>query len=275
MTTDDVHFMRMAIEEARKCQGEDKRVHPMVGVVVVKNGQLLAKGYRGELSPGEHAEYTVLERKLEKDVLTGCTVYSTLEPCTTRNHPKVPCANRLAERKVARVVMGMLDPNPEITGRGQRNLRRANVATELFTADPMAEVEEVNRAFIRAHEKKAPASPLRSSEDRPNSNTHLQKRIDDVNSLTSPTMKNKGFSELIDLELRRGEPLLALQIIPRLSSPTMKEDSYEAVYKYYLAQGRLDDAMEVTSMMMSPTRKEAARELIRQRRLQAVDQPDK
>src|SRR5687768_14278463 len=107
----DVEFMKLAIEEMRKSQDEsDDRVHPRVGVVVVKD-DVVVGAHRGEVKLGEHAEYTALERKLAEDIIAGATVYTTLEPCTTRNHPKVPCAERLVERRVARVFIGMLDPN--------------------------------------------------------------------------------------------------------------------------------------------------------------------
>jgi len=167
MPLTDRAFMEMAINEARKCKSEDKRSNPMVGAVVVKDGKVLAKGYRGELSLGEHAEFTVLERKLKDEILTGVTVYTTLEPCTTRNHPKKPCAERLIERKVARVVIGMLDPDNRITGKGQRRLREANIITDLFDHDLMSKVEEINRFFT--HEKKLLVDEKR---------THVEIKVD-------------------------------------------------------------------------------------------------
>jgi pyrimidine deaminase RibD-like protein/NTP pyrophosphatase (non-canonical NTP hydrolase) len=154
-------FMRQAIDSSRPCKGEDDRPRPKVGVVIVKDGRVLATSFRGELSAGEHAEFTALEKKLPDESLAGSTVYTTLEPCTTRNHPKVPCVDRLIERKVARVVIGMLDPNPQITGRGQRKLRDANIQTDLFPADLMAEVEELNREFTR-HQKRQDEAPTPS-----------------------------------------------------------------------------------------------------------------
>ena len=131
---DDRKFAQLAIEEARKSMPEDDRVHPKVGVVVVKDGLVIASAHRGEI-PQCHAEYIALEKKLTDVSLSGATVYTTLEPCTARNHPKVPCAIRLTERKVARVVIGMLDPDNRISGLGQRALRKAGIATELFPSD--------------------------------------------------------------------------------------------------------------------------------------------
>ena len=152
--SDDRRFARLAIEEARKSVAQsDGRVHPNVGAVVVKNGVELSKAHRGE-RPENHAEYIALEKKLADEAVAGATVYTTLEPCTTRNHPKIPCAQRLIERRVTRVVMGMLDPDKRITGRGQRKLRDAGIATDFFPPDLMSEVEELNREFTRHCEQK-------------------------------------------------------------------------------------------------------------------------
>jgi pyrimidine deaminase RibD-like protein len=146
---DDDRFMRMAVDQARMSAAEDERAHPLVGCVVVKDGKVLATAHRGEIK-GRHAEFIALEEKLKNETLTGCTVYTTLEPCTARNHPKIPCANRLIERKVARVVVGMHDPNPEICGKGIRKLQGANIEVTLFPHALIKELEELNRHFTRS-----------------------------------------------------------------------------------------------------------------------------
>lgn len=150
----DLKFIKMALSEAGKCVGEDDRSHPKVGAVVVKDGVVLGSAHRGELAPGDHAEFTALEKKLGADSLVGATIYTTLEPCTSRGHPKVPCAHRLVERKVRRVVIGMLDPNERICGRGLWHLRESGIETDLFTHEYMAAAEELNREFIRLHRPK-------------------------------------------------------------------------------------------------------------------------
>ena len=183
--SDDRRFARLAIEEARKSVPEDERVHPRVGVVIVKDGRVLATAHRGEF-PQCHGEFIALEKKLADVSLAGSTVYTTLEPCTSRNHPKVPCATRLAERKVARVVIGMLDPDDRISGRGQRALRKAGIATELFHHDLMTEIEELNRDFIRekeAPERRATASDNQGSNPSPaaiSPETEAARRLSDA-----------------------------------------------------------------------------------------------
>ncbi len=147
----DREFMKLAIMEARKSKSE-AGIKPKVGAVVSRAGALLAFGHRGELAAGDHAEFTVLEGKCKDEMLAGATVYTTLEPCTTRTDPKIPCVNRLVGRKVARVVIGMLDPNETIRGRGVLALRKANIQVDLFPPDLMNQLEELNREFIAEHE---------------------------------------------------------------------------------------------------------------------------
>jgi len=163
--SDDYKFARLAVDEARKSVSEqDGRPHPKVGAVVVKNGQVLSAAYRGEFE-GNHAEYIALEKHLSDTAAAGATVYTTLEPCTTRNHPKIPCAQRLIERKVARVVIGMLDPDHRISGKGQRKLRTANIVTDFFPPNLMTEVEELNREFTRYAEQQNQETQRAASSD--------------------------------------------------------------------------------------------------------------
>jgi len=151
-------FQRLAIEEARKSKSEsDGKPRPKVGAVVVKDGRLLGTAFRGEI-PKCHAEYILLERKLKDAALAGATVYTTLEPCTKRNAPKEPCVNWLTARNVERVVIGMLDPNISILGKGIRRLRKAGIKVELFEPDLMAEVEELNREFAEHCDRQESAS---------------------------------------------------------------------------------------------------------------------
>jgi pyrimidine deaminase RibD-like protein len=150
-TQDDRALMERAIALARQCQGEPGRVSPKVGAVVSRDGVLLGEAFRGELAPGDHAEFTLLEMKLGDDALAGATLFTTLEPCTVRHSPKIACAERIIERRIGRVVIGVLDPNDAIRGRGELRLRDAGIQIARFDPDLMAQVEELNRDFARLH----------------------------------------------------------------------------------------------------------------------------
>lgn len=161
-------FMRMAIEEAKGSTSEDGRTHPLVGAVVVVNG-CPHSAHRGETGLGDHAEEGLLEKKLPDVGLHGSTVYTTLEPCTKRN--RLPCAEILSDRKVARVVIGMLDPDQRITGKGVLHLRRHGIAVDLFPSEMMRELESLNRRFLREKEADSmrilPVGPFRSRMELP------------------------------------------------------------------------------------------------------------
>lgn len=150
-TGDNREFMQLAIELASNCVSEDGKVSPKVGAVVARDGVILASAYRGELKAGEHAEYTLLERKLKGVDLDGATLYSTLEPCTHRNHPKISCTDRVIERKLKRVVIGTLDPNQTIRGLGELRLQDAGVEITRFAPDLVLRLRELNQEFAALH----------------------------------------------------------------------------------------------------------------------------
>jgi class 3 adenylate cyclase/pyrimidine deaminase RibD-like protein len=145
--SNDRKFMELAIEAAQKCKGNP--TDPLVGAVAVRGEKVLGIAYRGEKESGQHAEYLLLEDLLTNDSLANATIYTTLEPCTKRNAPKLACVDRIIQRKVARVVIGMLDPNPVVSGFGLRKLTDANISVTLFPKDLSSKIEELNRSFIQ------------------------------------------------------------------------------------------------------------------------------
>ncbi len=146
----DRRFCEMAVAEARKSVAEDDgEPHPYVGAVVVKDGEILATAYRGETGEGRHAEFCAL-KKINDDVdqvnLSGCTIYTTLEPCSKRNSPnKTACATRLIDAKVSQVVFGMPDKDESVYG--HVSLAEANIGIGLFPRDLIQELVALNKKW--------------------------------------------------------------------------------------------------------------------------------
>jgi pyrimidine deaminase RibD-like protein len=72
-------LMERAVALARQCVSEEGRISPKVGAVIARDGVVLGEAFRGELGPGDHAEFTLLETKLENETLAGTTLFTTLD----------------------------------------------------------------------------------------------------------------------------------------------------------------------------------------------------
>ena len=142
MDIEDIKYMNRAIELAELGQGW-VNPNPLVGAVIVKNGQIIAEGWH-ECYGGLHAERNAL--KNGKDDPKGATMYVTLEPCC--HHGKTPpCTEALIEKGIARVVVGMTDPNPLVAGKGVELLRNAGI--EVLTGIEEEVIRKQNRIFIK------------------------------------------------------------------------------------------------------------------------------
>jgi diaminohydroxyphosphoribosylaminopyrimidine deaminase/5-amino-6-(5-phosphoribosylamino)uracil reductase len=122
----DAAFMDRALALAERGRGSVEP-NPMVGAVLVRDGRVLGEGWHGRFG-GPHAEVEALAAARAAGVRTrGATMYVTLEPCC--HHGKTPpCTQALIEARVARVVVGLTDPDERMAGRGLSRLREAGVA---------------------------------------------------------------------------------------------------------------------------------------------------
>lgn len=114
----DLFFLSQAFDEARKGRGFCAP-NPSVGAIIVKNNVIIARGFHSK-SGAPHAEVEALNH-LSNDEAEGATVYVSLEPCC--HHGKTPpCTDLLIRKKIARVVYGFKDPNPIVSGKGEKAL---------------------------------------------------------------------------------------------------------------------------------------------------------
>ncbi len=142
-------FMEIAVDEMLLSRTEHiEKPDPLVGVVLVdKNGKELARAHRGRFGHGDHAEFTIFEKLTSDMDPVGGTLYVTLEPCTKRERPKKPCAQRVIEKGIKRVVIGTLDPNPEIYGHGVELLQKHGIKVDYFDEDLAEEINNLNKEF--------------------------------------------------------------------------------------------------------------------------------
>lgn len=137
--------------------------NPMVGAVLVapsdspmEGERILAEGWHERFGEG-HAEvncFRSLEKSNYRDIdLSKCTLFVSLEPCS--HYGKTPpCAKLIIEKGVGRVVVGMLDPNPLVAGRGVKMLREAGI--EVVVGVLEKECRELNKRFLMLHEHHRP-----------------------------------------------------------------------------------------------------------------------
>lgn len=121
-STRDQAFMQEALRLARRGAGLVEP-NPMVGCVFVQEDEVIGRGYHRRFG-GPHAEVNALADCREDPL--GATAYVTLEPCSYFGKTP-PCADALIAAKVARVVAAVLDPNPQVNGRGLERLRAAGI----------------------------------------------------------------------------------------------------------------------------------------------------
>src|SRR3990167_1211958 len=141
-----IEVMRQSVHEPRK----DDKATPKVGVVLRKADGTIETGCRGELRYGDHAEFTLLERKNRANKLDGSVLFATLEPCApdSRHPPKMSCAERIVLARIKEVWVGLEDPDPTVDRKGIKYLQDAGVTVHMFDRDLQEVIHAENRDFI-------------------------------------------------------------------------------------------------------------------------------
>ena len=135
-------YMRRVLELARKGRGRTSP-NPMVGAVLVKNGRVVGEGYHRKAGL-PHAEIEALRRAGKK--AKGADLYVNLEPCC-HSGKTPPCTEAILSAGVKKVIVGMRDPNPLVSGKGFRQLKKKGV--QVVTGTLRKECERLNEVFIK------------------------------------------------------------------------------------------------------------------------------
>lgn len=150
MNTDEL-FMQRCLDLATLGMGH-VAPNPMVGAVIVHNGKIIGEGFHEQFGKA-HAEVNAILAVEDKSLLCESTIYVSLEPCS--HHGKTPpCADLIIENKFKRVVIGCLDPNEKVKGRGVERLKKAGI--EVSTGVLEHYCRNLNKRFITYHERKRP-----------------------------------------------------------------------------------------------------------------------
>lgn len=141
-----IEVMRQSVSEPRA----DGKASPLVGAVLRQPDGTVETACRGELRYGDHAEYTLLERKNRDKKLDGAVLFATLEPCApgSRRHPKLGCAERIVLARIKEVWIGIEDPDPTVDRKGIKYLQDSGVTVHMFDRDLQEDIHEANKVFI-------------------------------------------------------------------------------------------------------------------------------
>lgn len=149
--TIDELYMGRCLELAALAR-QTARPNPMVGAVIVHNGKIIGEGYHRR-SGEPHAEVNAVASVVDNELLREATIYVSLEPCS--HHGKTPpCADLLVKMGFRRVVVGTVDPFPQVSGRGIERLRAAGIDVSVGVLEE--ECRQLNRFFFHFQRTRQP-----------------------------------------------------------------------------------------------------------------------
>lgn len=151
-------YMKIAIEEAKKGMS-NTFTNPLVGAVIVKDGHILSRGAHLEYGY-EHAEHNAISKTHSPEDLLNSTLYVTLEPCAHFGK-QPPCTQLIVQSGIKTVVIGQLDPNPIVRGKGVDYLEENGI--EVIIGINEKDVRQLNSHYNFMHENSRPYIVLKQS----------------------------------------------------------------------------------------------------------------
>ncbi len=147
-------FLKQCMKLAEKGRGSVSP-NPVVGSVLVRKGKIIAQDYHRKYGEG-HAERNLLS-KFKGKILPSDVLVVTLEPCVHRNKKTPLCTDIILEKKVKNVVIGLRDPNPEVSGKGIQMLKKAGIEIRLVQERALTQqLVWQNRFFFTWIQKRRP-----------------------------------------------------------------------------------------------------------------------
>ncbi|WP_299103157.1 bifunctional diaminohydroxyphosphoribosylaminopyrimidine deaminase/5-amino-6-(5-phosphoribosylamino)uracil reductase RibD [uncultured Winogradskyella sp.] len=158
MTTHETYIKR-CLQIAKNGLGIT-RPNPMVGAVIVYNDQIIAEGFTSTYG-GNHAEVNAINAVKDQSLLAKSTIYVTLEPCSHFGKTP-PCSDLIVRHNIPNVVIGCIDDNPEVAGKGIVKLRASGCHVTVGVLE--AECKAHHKRFFTFHNKKRPYIILKWAE---------------------------------------------------------------------------------------------------------------
>lgn len=155
----DQFYIQRALQIAKNGLGTT-RPNPMVGCVIVVDNKIIAEGFTSAYG-GNHAEVNAINKVADKSLLQKATLYVTLEPCS--HYGKTPpCSDLIIHHKIPNVVIGCVDDNPEVAGKGIKKLMEAGCKVRVGICE--ADCKAHHKRFFTFHNKKRPYIILKWAE---------------------------------------------------------------------------------------------------------------
>lgn len=152
----DEFYMNRVLSLAKKGMGF-VNPNPLVGAIIVKDGKIIGEGYHKAYGQ-PHGEVEAFLNA--KDSVEGATIFVNLEPCS--HYGKTPpCSDLIIKKKIKEVVIGMVDPNPLVSGKGIEKLRKAGIKVRVGILEESC--KKLNEGFIKYITKKEPFFLLKSA----------------------------------------------------------------------------------------------------------------
>lgn len=157
--TQNETYIKRCIEIAKNGLGAT-RPNPMVGCIITHNNKIIGEGYTSKYG-GNHAEVNAINSVLDKNLLKQVTLYVTLEPCSHFGKTP-PCCNLIVKHQIPNIIIGCIDDNPEVAGKGIKKLKESGCEVTVGVLEK--DCKSHHKRFFTFHNKKRPYIILKWAE---------------------------------------------------------------------------------------------------------------
>ncbi len=180
MVMNEIHdvYMTRCLELAAQSLG-NVAPNPMVGSVIVLDGKIIGEGYH-QYYGSAHAEVNAIHNVIDKELLKKATLYVNLEPCSHFGKTP-PCADLIIRSHIPYVVIGTLDTNSLVAGKGVEKLVKAGIDVKIGIKED--ECKQLNKRFFTFHQFKRPYIILKWAQTQDGFIDHIRKNITDGEAL--------------------------------------------------------------------------------------------